>query len=281
MKFNIKFNRTMPHYKKLNATKSKTAFSLLEMTLVIVIGGILVGIMMQIYSALHANYLQISATNRLESATTNTMLIIQNYLKQSIKESIATRTNNQIQPLTNANPNATEFIWFSQSLETRQNNSSSYKWSGFIDILNIQITNNIITLHSPLSKFNTSQKDKVLSNLKLNDIKIIFQGSDEIYLSAHKIINATDELITIERPNHPVFVSEIYYLTHALISLKLQNGTLYLSEFSPSDLHRAVRSNPLAHNVSSFNIKQSGANIIFKLCLKDKNSVELCKSSSL
>ncbi|WP_086227072.1 PilW family protein [Campylobacter devanensis] len=281
MKFSfIKFNHKKPNYAKSNTITFKSAFSLLEMSFVIVIGGILAGIMIQIYSSLHTNYLQISATNRLESTATNTMLIINNYLQQSIKESISTRNGSKIQPLYKS-ASASEFIWFSKSFETLQNSSSYHQWSGFIDILNIQTTNDTITLHSPLSKFDTSKNDKVLNNLKLNDIRIIFKGSDEIYSNTHKIISAKDELITIKRPNRPIFISEIYYLTHALISLNLQNNTLYLNEFKLNNLNKTIRSNPIARNVSSFNIKQSGANIIFQLCLKESNGIELCKSSSL
>lgn len=281
MKFSfIKFNHKKSNYAKSNTITFKSAFSLLEMSFVIVIGGILAGIMIQIYSSLHANYLQISATNRLESTATNTMLIINNYLQQSIKESISTRNGSQIQPLYKS-ASANEFIWFSKSFETLQNSSSYHQWSGFIDILNIQTTNDTINLHSPLSKFDTSKNDKVLNNLKLNDIRIIFKGSDEIYSNTHKIISAKDELITIKRPNRPIFISEIYYLTHALISLNLQNNTLYLNEFKLNNLNKTIRSNPIARNVSSFNIKQSGANIIFQLCLKESNGIELCKSSSL
>lgn len=281
MKFSfIKFNHKKSNYAKSNTIIFKSAFSLLEMSFVIVIGGILAGIMIQIYSSLHTNYLQISATNRLESTTTNTMLIINNYLQQSIKESISTRNGSEIQPLYKS-ASASEFIWFSKSFETLQNSSSYHQWSGFIDISNIQITNDTITLRSPLSKFDTSQNDKVLNNLKLNDIRIIFKGSDEIYSNTHKIISAKDELITIKRPNRPIFISEIYYLTHALISLNLKNNTLYLNEFKLNNLNKTIRSNPIARNVSSFNIKQSGANIIFQLCLKESNGIELCKSSSL
>lgn len=281
MKFSlIKFNHKKSNYAKSNTIIFKSAFSLLEMSFVIVIGGILAGIMIQIYSSLHTNYLQISATNRLESTATNTMLIINNYLQQSIKESISTRNGSQIQPLYKS-ASASEFIWFSKSFETLQNSSSYHQWSGFIDISNIQITNDTIALHSPLSKFDTSKNDKVLNNLKLNDIRIIFKGSDEIYSNTHKIISAKDELITIKRPNRPIFISEIYYLTHALISLNLKNNTLYLNEFKLNNLNKTIRSNPIARNVSSFNIKQSGANIIFKLCLKESNGIELCKSSSL
>lgn len=281
MKFSfIKFNHKKSNYAKSNTIIFKSAFSLLEMSFVIVIGGILAGIMIQIYSSLHTNYLQISATNRLESTTTNTMLIINNYLQQSIKESISTRNGSEIQPLYKS-ASASEFIWFSKSFETLQNSSSYHQWSGFIDISNIQITNDTIALHSPLSKFDTSKNDKVLNNLKLNDIRIIFKGSDEIYSNTHKIISAKDELITIKRPNRPIFISEIYYLTHALISLNLKNNTLYLNEFKLNNLNKTIRSNPIARNVSSFNIKQSGANIIFQLCLKESNGIELCKSSSL
>lgn len=281
MKFSlIKFNHKKSNYAKSNTITFKSAFSLLEMSFVIVIGGILIGIIIQIYSSLHTNYLQISATNRLESTATNTMLIINNYLQQSIKESISTRNGSQIQPLYKS-ASASEFIWFSKSFETLQNSSSYHQWSGFIDISNIQITNDTIALHSPLSKFDTSKNDKVLNNLKLNDIRIIFKGSDEIYSNTHKIISAKDELITIKRPNRPIFISEIYYLTHALISLNLKNNTLYLNEFKLNNLNKTIRSNPIARNVSSFNIKQSGANIIFKLCLKESNGIELCKSSSL
>ena len=281
MKFSfIKFNHKKSNYAKSNTITFKSAFSLLEMSFVIVIGGILIGIIIQIYSSLHTNYLQISATNRLESTATNTMLIINNYLQQSIKESISTRNGSQIQPLYKS-VSASEFIWFSKSFETLQNSSSYHQWSGFIDISNIQITNDTIALHSPLSKFDTSKNDKVLNNLKLNDIRIIFKGSDEIYSNTHKIISAKDELITIKRPNRPIFISEIYYLTHALISLNLKNNTLYLNEFKLNNLNKTIRSNPIARNVSSFNIKQSGANIIFQLCLKESNGIELCKSSSL
>lgn len=281
MKFSfIKFNHKKSNYAKSNTITFKSAFSLLEMSFVIVIGGILAGIMIQIYGSLHTNYLQISATNRLESTATNTMLIINNYLQQSIKESISTRNGSEIKPLYKS-ASASEFIWFSKSFETLQNSSSYHQWSGFIDILNIQTTNDTITLHSPLSKFDTSKNDKVLNNLKLNDIRIIFKGSDEIYSNTHKIISAKDELITIKRPNRPIFISEIYYLTHALISLNLQNNTLYLNEFKLNNLNKTIRSNPIARNVSSFNIKQSGANIIFQLCLKESNGIELCKSSSL
>lgn len=281
MKFSfIKFNHKKSNYAKSNTITFKSAFSLLEMSFVIVIGGILAGIMIQIYSYLHTNYLQISATNRLESTATNTMLIINNYLQQSIKESISTRNGSEIQPLYKS-ASASEFIWFSKSFETLQNSSSYHQWSGFIDILNIQTTNDTITLRSPLSKFDTSQNDKVLNNLKLNDIRIIFKGSDEICSNTHKIISAKDELITIKRPNRPIFISEIYYLTHALISLNLKNNTLYLNEFKLNNLNKTIRSNPIARNVSSFNIKQSGANIIFQLCLKESNGIELCKSSSL
>lgn len=260
----------------------KKAFSLLEMILAIVVGTILIGVIIQIYHFLHSNYLKSLAITRLESNAINTMLIIENYLQQSIKESISIKNNNQILPL-DSTVNSDEFIWFNQSLDCRQNSSSKFNWSGYVDINDIKITSDFINLTSPLSIFNSSQKDSIISNLNFNnnDIRIIFKGSDNIYQNAYKILDANSDKITIKRENQPLFISEIYYLSHNLISLKLQNNTLYLREFSPNNLNTPIRSNILANNISSFNIKQSGVNTIFRLCLFNIDNVELCKSSSI
>ena len=87
----------------------KKAFSLLEMILAIVVGTILIGVIIQIYHSLHSNYLKSLAITRLESNAINTMLIIENYLQQSIKESISIKNNNQILPL-DSTANSDEFI---------------------------------------------------------------------------------------------------------------------------------------------------------------------------
>ncbi|MCR8678474.1 MULTISPECIES: PilW family protein [Campylobacter] len=259
----------------------RRAFSLIEMIICIVVGVILIGVIIQIYNLLYSNYLHTSSLNKLESSSINTMLIIENYLNQSIKESISIKSNNQILPL-HTSINSDEFIWFNQSVESRQNSSSQFKWSGFVDIDNLEIKQNLITINSPLSSLNSSLKDRVINNLKFDndDIRVIFKGSDNIYQNAYKILSSNGENITIQRENQPIFVSEIYYLSHNLISLKLQDNTLILNEFSPKNLNSPIRSNILATNVSSFNIKQNGGNIIFSLCMFD-NDVELCKSSGI
>ena len=96
----------------------------------------------------------------------------------------------------------------------------------------------------------------------------------------YKISNSNGENLVIKRENKSIFISEIYYLSHNLISLKLENNTLRLNEFSPNNLNSPIRSNILAQNVSSFNIRQNGSNIIFRLCIFDDIST-FCKSSSL
>lgn len=260
----------------------KKAFSLLEMIVVMVVSSIIIGVIIQIYNALYSNYLKSSAITKLESQAINTMLIIENYLQQSIKESISIKNGSQILPL-NANANSNEFIWLSQSFENRQNQSSKFNWSGFIDITKVQVTPNSIILISPLSKFEFKSQNNIINNLKFNnsDIRIIFKGSDNIYQNSYKILDANGEQLTIERANKSVFISEVYYISHSAISLKLQDNTLYLNEFSPNNLNKPIRINALANNVKSFNIKQNGANIIFRLCFFDIDGVELCKSSSV
>ena len=125
-------------------------------------------------------------------------------------------------------------------------------------------------------------KDAILNNLKFSneDMRVIFKGDDNIYQNLYKISNSNGENLVIKRENKSIFISEIYYLSHNLISLKLENNTLRLNEFSPNNLNSPIRSNILAQNVSSFNIRQNGSNIIFRLCIFDDIST-FCKSSSL
>ena len=259
----------------------KRAFSLIEMIIAIIVGAIVISVIIQIYSALHNNYLKTSSIARLESISINTMLIIENYLHQSIKESISIRDNNQILPLQSSS-NQNEFIWLNQSIESRQNSNSKFNWSGFVDINSINISQDAITLLSPLSNYNAESKDAILNNLKFSneDMRVIFKGDDNIYQNLYQISNSNGENLVIKRENKSIFISEIYYLSHNLISLKLENNTLRLNEFSPNNLNSPIRSNILAQNVSSFNIRQNGSNIIFRLCIFDDIST-FCKSSSL
>ena len=259
----------------------KRAFSLIEMIIAIIVGAIVISVIIQIYSALHNNYLETSSIARLESISINTMLIIENYLHQSIKESISIRDNNQILPL-QSSLNQNEFIWLNQSIESRQNSNSKFNWSGFVDINSINISQDTITLLSPLSNYNAKSKDAILNNLKFSneDMRVIFKGDDNIYQNLYQISNSNGENLVIKRENKSIFISEIYYLSHNLISLKLENNTLRLNEFSPNNLNSPIRSNILAQNVSSFNIRQNGSNIIFRLCIFDDIST-FCKSSSL
>ena len=154
------------------------------MIIAIIVGAIVISVIIQIYSALHNNYLKTSSIARLESISINTMLIIENYLHQSIKESISIRDNNQILPLQSI-LNQNEFIWLNQSIESRQNSNSKFNWSGFVDINSINISQDAITLLSPLSNYNAKSKDAILNNLKFSneDMRVIFKGDDNCHHS--------------------------------------------------------------------------------------------------
>ncbi|MCD8543762.1 MAG: type II secretion system GspH family protein [Sulfurospirillum cavolei] len=176
--------------------KKHSAFTLIELVMVIVVFGIVAGIGAEILVKVYENYLRTRAINRLQSQTEITLEQIAKRLQYRIKDSVRASNDNGANWV--ALPNATvgytviEWIGISNESFLGEHNGASVVpgWSGFLDMEDTANTNLAArTLSTPGSTLSYA-RDIILAltdgNVDMNIEggklpALIFKGSKPLY----------------------------------------------------------------------------------------------------
>lgn len=140
--------------------RKHSAFTMVELVMVIVVFGIVASIGAEIVAKLYENYLRTRAINRLESQTEIVLEQIAKRLQYRIKESVRTNNNNGAAAnwvaLSSAVPgyNIIEWIGISNESFLGEHNGTSIVpgWSGLIDMSDVNTSHANRTLSSPGSR---------------------------------------------------------------------------------------------------------------------------------
>lgn len=140
--------------------KKRTAFTMIELVMVIVVLGIVASIGAEIVAKLYENYLRTRAINQLQSQTEITLEQIAKRLQFRIKDSVRASNNNGVtwRALPNIVPNAgyntIEWIGISNESFLGEHNGTSVVpgWSGLIDMDDANTAFAAQTLETPGSR---------------------------------------------------------------------------------------------------------------------------------
>lgn len=153
--------------------KKHSAFTMIELVMVIVVFGIVASIGAEIVAKLYENYLRTRAINRLESQTEIVLEQVAKRLQYRIKESVRANNNNGAAAnwvaLSSAVPgyNIIEWIGISNESFLGEHNGASVVpgWSGFIDMSDVNTSHPNRTLSTPGSRLDfTNGIIKALTN---------------------------------------------------------------------------------------------------------------------
>lgn len=138
--------------------KRHSAFTMIELVMVIVVFGIVASIGAEIVAKLYENYLRTRAINRLESQTEIVLEQIAKRLQYRIKDSVRASNDNGANwvALSSAVPgyNIIEWIGISNESFLGEHNGTSVVpgWSGFIDMSDVNTSHATRTLSTPGSR---------------------------------------------------------------------------------------------------------------------------------
>ncbi|MCF6201545.1 MAG: type II secretion system GspH family protein [Hydrogenimonas sp.] len=286
----------------------RSAFTLVELTLVIMVFGIVAAISSEIYAKIYENYLVSRVTNSLQTKTELALEQIAKRLQYRIKAAtIATNPGtNDFKSLVDLDTNDNDYKileWIGYDDEGFKgiNNNGLPIWSGFADV-NASTADSIITPGSTLTEEDDIIKDLSNDGASINDAAIIFPvvaqdfdiskfgwyGNDSDYV--FNVINSGDEVLNITDSTQPSLIYERYKLVWTAYAIAPQpldciddcNLTLYWN-YQPwqGDIFNNANSRSLlAENVTTFKFRQDGDVIRLKLCIKGKivdKNVSVCK----
>lgn len=153
--------------------KKHSAFTMIELVMVIVVFGIVASIGAEIVAKLYENYLRTRAINRLESQTEIVLEQIAKRLQYRIKDSVRANNNNGAAANWVALPSAVpgyniiEWIGISNESFLGEHNGTSVVpgWSGLIDMSDVNTSHPNRTLSTPGSRLDfTNDIIKALTN---------------------------------------------------------------------------------------------------------------------
>jgi HAD-superfamily hydrolase, subfamily IA, variant 1 family protein len=283
----------------------KKAFTLLELTVVLTITGILSVLSTDIILNVYKGYLQSRAINTLEAQTEIVLEQISKRLMFRIKESTIGRkpTGEFVSTSdTGLNQDYTILEWISYSYESFQDGG----WSGFIDLQNANTTppatpggggGKIETPGSNLTRANNTISDLTNKKATLNNstVGIYFRGFgakvntsfgyDKTNAKSIGTVNTTTGSTTnLTMPTYKgTDISEYYYLLHTAYAIvpgdPSANGDSNLVlryNYRPwllgaDNQYNGKNSNGsiIATNVTRFNFTEVNGMIVLKLCMRD------------
>lgn len=281
--------------------KKRSAFTMIELVMVIVVLGIVASIGADIIASLYSNYLRVRTINRLEAQTEITLEQIAKRLQYRIKDSvIARKTTGDYLALSNSNVDDTyttlEWIGYSNEslLETPPG------WSGFIDLNSSGTSSTTKTLNSPESNLTfvadtiSALTDDALDLTAGKEAALIFKVSYDAEdfgwgIAANsegtatiKVYENNSTAFKITSTTLPDTIYEQYYLAHSAYAIVPEgdttttppdfNLTLYYN-YQPwlNKEYTDGNSSVLAEHVSLFRFRQDQSIIHLKLCLHDAN----------
>lgn len=174
--------------------KKHSAFTMIELVMVIVVFGIVASIGAEIIASLYNNYLRTRAINRLQSQTEITLEQIAKRLQYRVKDSVrAIKTGSTPVPLPSADATYGTIEWIGISNESLLGEHDGVSvvpgWSGFIDMDSNTTKLSTRTLETPGSRLDFA-RNTILAltdgNVDMNDENgklpaLIFKNSKPLY----------------------------------------------------------------------------------------------------
>lgn len=287
--------------------KKRSAFSLIELIMVIVVLGIIASIGADIIASMYNNYLRARTINRLQSQSEITLEQIAKRLQYRIKDSTIARNtgSGDFLPLSDkgVDTNFDVIEWIGYSNETFRGTLTPL-WTGLIDLEDSNTSRILSTIKSPGSNFPAAATliraltdDNVTMDTNPH-VALVFKrpaninefgwgvgagggNSDGNNTLPVQTTPGQPDVLTII-PNSatlPTEISEHYYLAHtayALVPIGTNtdfNLTLYYN-YQPWRNHDYLThgtSSVLAEHVQLFRVRQDANLIRMKLCLHDNN----------
>jgi len=288
----------------------KSAFTMIELVMVIVVLGIVASIGADIIARMYENYIKTRAINRLQAQSEIVLNEIAKRLQFRIKDSVIARNNSNFSDyvsLSDANDSYQILEWIGKDDDSFKGVSMP-GWSGFID-LDSNMTNKSLgtygKLKTPGSELNTTDAIiGALSNGKVSLLDtnliakrpaLIFRGQSTLDLSQYgwdgvdgnytykvKYTSGTnDVLIFDENTSNLDEIFEHYDLSWSAYAVVPEgnntndfNLTIH-HNYQPWENERYdqnATSSVLAEHVSTFKFTKKGDTIRLKLCINDANS---------
>lgn len=290
----------------------KTAFTMIELVMVIIVLGIVASIGAEIVLSLYNNYLRSRAIHQLESQTEIVLEQIAKRLQYRIKSStIARKTDGSFLALSGSDSTYSIIEWIGYSNESLLGTPPG--WSGLIDLDHANTNKTALTLKTPDS--NLSFASDTMSALTNGDIDLsVGKEAALIFQTTHnytdfgwgnltntdgsatvKVIRNTDVIFTInDTTGAPDDIYEHYALSHSAYAIVPEgditgtnfNLTLYYNYqpwITAKNNYSLGSSATLAEHASLFQFKQDDTVIHLKLCLHDNNQtgtgdrIAICK----
>jgi len=284
----------------------RTAFTMIELVMVIVVMGIVSSIGADIIANLYENYIKTRAINKLQAQSELVLDQIAKRLGSRIKDSVIARQKGSANflnyvTLTDANDSYQILEWLGKDTDSFKGTPNP-GWSGFIDLDNLATTNPTLkTTGSDLNQ--TDNIIKALSNNTVSLLKgdglqkpaIIFKGSSVFDLgdygwngvdgnATHKVaytagLNDTLEFIEANATK-PTEIYEQYDLSWSAYAIVPEgnntndfNLTLHYN-YQPWENERYdtnATTSVLIEHASTFKFTKIGDTIRLKLCIHDNN----------
>jgi prepilin-type N-terminal cleavage/methylation domain-containing protein len=248
----------------MKKTFYSSAFTLLEMIIVIVITGLVLSLGMESLVSSYENYIFTSVNNRLQSQSEVVVKQIANRLEYRIKDSV-TQT-------------ATTLEWVGVDREGWLGEATTPLWSGFIDLDHPNATSN--RLVSPGS--DTGKLDTLISSLSnsgsgFNNSAIHFIG-----VSTNSVmypIQSDTASVTYFKHKNTSFtgekIYEYYQLSWSAYKVVHNTATKTLTleyDYQPWEGETTgSKSQLLMRNVTSFNVASIGDVIKLQICVSDND----------
>lgn len=283
----------------------KSAFTLIEMIIVITAVGILSVFGSNIYFNTYENYLMTSSINKIQNRTELALEQIKNRLQNRIKNSVIAYDYNGTAPgldgyvpLSQAGIeyDVLEWVGYDYDSYLGGNSVTSPDWSGFVDIDNSVALGRV---ESPGSNFtNLAASISRLSDSRVNfnttaapNVIITFfdqpggardfgwQNAGTVNNEVHPVARFSNTQLSRAGGWSGQLIKEQYQLSwtaYALVPDKPNKGdlTLYYN-YQPwnGETYRdaGVESSLLAENISAFRFRQDGTAMQVQLCLDDNN----------
>ena len=286
--------------------KKHSAFTLIELIMVIIVMGIVASIGADIIASMYENYLRTRAINRLQTQAEITLEQIAKRLQYRIKDSVRAWDidTNTTTPLAQADATYEGMEWIGYS-----NESFLGGWSGFLDFENNETNKSVRTLSTPGS--NLTYAGTIINALTYSDIdmstatgdlpalifknpktpfdinKYYSQGTNNYTLRVYRDDDnsfhiPSDDNVTDFNGDGEGDLFENYVLSHtayALIPVGSSddfNLTLFYN-YQPWQAGEGnyttanAESRVLAEHVSTFRFLQQGTTMRLKLCIHDNN----------
>ncbi|MBR8464386.1 type II secretion system protein [Campylobacter sp. faydin G-24] len=278
----------------------RSAFSMVEIILVIVLVGIIGISSFEIVNVIFQNYAQSRTINLLQNQTELTLEMIAKRLSYRIKDSVIARSENgDFKLLNSQNINKDhkilEFIAYSHDAF----NAGVY--SGFADLVASDSKNGLKTplsnltlgkeIFSDLSNKTVNFSDvnggviAIFGGIAYNESSFGYDGLPAKDIAKVAIQNSTTLKISDDFSGK---ISEQYHLAHSAYALVPQNDSgdkfdlLLYYNYRPwhRQNYKNGESSILAQNLTQFSFSEQNGAIIIKICLKDGELV-VCKSKAV